>query len=108
MKHMEQPFLRATRKDLGGKTADKGAEQIRAEGASLPFQGPHRDPPLPAAGLRVADHEQDSGGGRSQKTHPGRTPLRHRLGLPVVHFSRKFCVIFLPFYPVELFQQLGF
>ena len=108
MKHMEQPFLRATRKDLGRKTADKGAEQIRAEGASLPFQGPHRDPPLPAAGMRMADHEQDSGGGRSQKTHPRRTPLRHRLGVPVVHFSRKFCVIFLPFYPVELFQQLGF
>lgn len=42
MKHMEQPFLRATRKDLGGKTADKGAEQIHTEGARLPFQDPRR------------------------------------------------------------------
>lgn len=47
---MKQPFLRATRKALGGKTAGKGAEQIRTEGASLPFQGPHGDSPLPCCG----------------------------------------------------------
>lgn len=41
-----QPFLRAIRRNLGGKTAGKGAEQIRMEGASLPFQGPHGGPPL--------------------------------------------------------------
>ena len=45
-----QPFLRAIRRDLGGKTAGKGTEQICMEGASLPFQGPHGGPPLPCCG----------------------------------------------------------
>lgn len=43
-----QTFLRAIRRDLGGKTAGKGAKQIRMEGASLPFQGPHSGPLLPS------------------------------------------------------------
>lgn len=102
-----QPFLRAIRRNLGGKQQVREQSKSVWKGPACPFRVLTVVHPSGASGTRVTGHGQDGGGGRSQKPHPGRTHLHHCLGLAVLHFSRKFCLIFLPFYPLGLLQQLG-